>query len=198
MDVTIICGINTTDSTDSTVPAVTTDDKEPNFAHLSTISSASLSIAVILAVVVAALVTVLIAVFVLRQRKKSHTASNDLSHHPTTDTYSGARYSSPGIHFNNKDEDVSLDEKLEGEDVSAESHEEVEVPVNSLPVSTKSQAHNKPAATPNVDPTRYAQGAGANVASSQPPVAQWSQGRGQEWQSQPPSHSPETIYDSPD
>jgi hypothetical protein len=184
MDVTIICGTNSSGTPDTPDTPGTIDAVNP---APRTMATASLSIAVFLAVVVAALVVVLIAVFVLRGRKKSSSTSG-------------------GIHYN-KHKGVSLDDKQHSEDAPMEGYEGVEVNVNPLPIPPRSQpskiAHDTPPTTQSVDPTRYARGSKPNVARKPPkaplpPVAQWPQSRGPQWQLQPSSHSPEAIYECPD
>ena len=130
-------------------------------------------------------------------------------HHATHDPIAGTRYSSSAIVFSNKIETVSMDIKvLEGEDLPAESYEEMEVS-NPLPVPPKPQpkrAPQKPRTTPQkTDSTRYARSdskprpyvGGRPAQAGQPHVQMRGQQR-QQRQPRPPSDPPEAIYECPD
>ena len=85
----------------------------------------------------------------------------------------GGGLSSPGIHYTSKTEKVSLDNKMEMEDLPAESYEEVEAP-NPLPIPPKPQpkkAQNKSRnAAQKVDSSRYARGAQAAPTTGPKPT----------------------------
>ncbi|CAI8023571.1 Neurotrypsin, partial [Geodia barretti] len=175
MDISISCD-NSTNEEPS--PTATNDDGTGGSSESSSgMVYASLSVSALLAVVVIALVAVLIVVW---QRKKS-------------------RGSSSGIHFSNKNETVSLDNKLAGEDLPTESFEQMKA-TNPVPLPPRSQLRQAPTdnvstmSPQKVDLSRYAQSGGNSRADAGPktlPHVLPRRGR-----QRPPAE--EDIYECPD
>jgi deleted-in-malignant-brain-tumors protein 1 len=182
MDISISCD-RKNDSTDSTTPPSSTDsqiDNNDDGTGSSGMVYASLSVSALLAVVVIALVAVLIVVFLLWRRKKS-------------------RGSSSGIHFSNKNETVSLDNKLAGKDLPTESCEQMKA-TNRIPLPPRSQLRQAPSdnastmSPQKADWSRYAQSGGNSRADAGPktlPNVLPRRGR-----PRPPAE--EDIYECPD
>ena len=108
-------------------------------------------------------------------------------------------YSSSGIHFSNKNETVSLDNKLVGEDIPTESFEQMKA-TNPIPLPPRSQLRQAPSDNASTmppqkaDSSRYAQGGGNSRANTGPktlPHVLPKRGR-----PRPPSE--EDIYECPD
>ena len=93
------------------------------------------------------------------QPKKAQNKSQNATQKVDSSRYAQGTYA---VHYTSKTENVSLDNKMEMEDLPAESYEEVQAP-NPLPIPPKSHpkiAQNKPrSAIQKVDSSRYAQGA---------------------------------------
>ncbi|CAI8023573.1 Neurotrypsin [Geodia barretti] len=178
MDISISCDRKDNGTGTMGSPTDTNDDGTGGSSESSSgMVYASLSVSALLAVVVIALVAVLIVVWL---RKKS-------------------RGSSSGIHFSNKNETVSLDNKLAGEDLPTESFEQMKA-TNPVPLPPRSQLRQAPTdnvstmSPQKVDLSRYAQSGGNSRADAGPktlPHVLPRRGR-----QRPPAE--EDIYECPD
>ena len=121
------------------------------------------------------------------------TAYRDLSGFSAANPTNGGGLSSPGIHYISKTESVSLDNKMEMEDLPAESYEEVKAP-NPLPTPQKPQtkeAQNKPRnAAQKVDSGHHAREAQAATTTGPKPTGSHPQAHSQAHsQARPQGHS---------